>query len=49
MPVHHIDVEPVGSCLLRLSDLLAQAPKAGSEDGRGNFHAMFLHMSPIDC
>ncbi len=38
VPVHHVDVDAIGSGLRRLRHLLAQACEIGGENRRGKLH-----------
>ena len=46
MPVHHIDVDPVGTGFVDGTNLFAQLGKVSREDGRGNDHGS-THIDPI--
>ena len=45
MPVHHIEVQPVGSCRIEHFDLLCQPRKISGQQGRG--YQMFFHLSKL--
>jgi hypothetical protein len=47
MPVHHIDVDSVGACTLRLGDLFPQAGEVGREDRWGKLYRISPHVAPL--